>query len=764
MEPAKRKALIEKAESLLAVVRSGVLVHLQDGVYPRQLRLLLESTRALTACTSKIDDDSVVLAGDALEAWHLLLANEIDQISHTRALSLLDQITEVEIALVACRSDSGITSGELGDFVEESFGNLQISSAPPTATNRIDDSDQFEIDAEMLDVFREEATSLVQSIKSNLDILAARPDDREALWEIKRNAHTFKGAAAIVGLRRSSELAHRVEDLLDRLSQADSVSNAGLISVLINAAECLNDLSTGESSARLDLRLDNLCRDLERAAETEPVIADFIKRGDTFVQNTEPRVDTPPPVAKQERKSSIVRISLDRLDELVRNVRELLLVRSQFEDNLEELEQQLEESCNNTMRLLSANSKIEKFNPGDGSTTSGDGERRIEFRQNMYELSETAKDALVIDSELLTVKDGFDELYEVQRSMIVDIQDRLMRLRNVEFGTIATRLQRTIRVTCDEEAKKADLEIVNGWLEIDTQVIDVLMEPLMHLLKNAVVHGIEYSETRRLLGKPEAGKIAVSIKREGGEVVLGVSDDGRGIAFQTLVDKAVSRSLIDQTKADSMTAKELRELLFLPGLTTAESINLNAGRGVGMSIVRESIEAAGGNIWFDSLPQKGTTFYIRLPLPYADENQADAPQIDEHSRDEGLSILIVDDSPSVRLMLSRAMAKIGWKITTAKNGVEALNILASATTRPNVILSDIEMPKMGGFELHAALREDETLKNIPLIFISSRAAAADREKARVTGAAAYLTKPCDEAELLDLVQRLAGKDMAVLSA
>ena len=760
MEPARLKELIDRAESSLAIIRSGVLVHLQDGVHSTHLKALIEPTRALSACTSKIDDDSVVLAGDALEAWLVLLSNEAGRISHTRSLSLLDQISEVEIALVACKADTASAGDDLGDLLDLSFDNLRTRT-PVRPAAQLDDN-EFEIDTEMLEVFREEAASLIESIKSNLDILVARPDDREALWEIKRNAHTFKGAAGIVGLRKPSELAHRIEDLLDRLSQTDTASNAELIRILIDAAECLNDLTSGESSVHLESRLESVYRELGRIADAKPAKA-FVPGAVGTSRTTSVEPAGTETEVKQSRKSSIVRISLDRLDELVRNVRELLISRSEFENSLGDLEQQLEESCNNTMRLLAASSKIEAFNSLEsGIRAAADAELRIEFRQNMYELSETAKDALVIDSELLSVKDGFDELYEQQISMIAGIQERLMRLRNVEFGTVATRLQRTVRVTCDDEGKNADLEIVNGWLEIDTQVIDVLIEPLMHLLKNAVVHGIEYGETRRLLGKPEIGKITVSIKREDGMISLAVSDDGRGIAFQTLIDKAIAGNLIDQAKADSMTGRELRELLFLPGLTTADSVNLNAGRGVGMSIVRESLAAAGGTISFETWPQKGTTFHIRLPLPFGDDNPGDRSQGNTTAPREGLSVLIVDDSPSVRLMLSRSMVKIGCKVVTAKNGVEALNSLAAAEIKPDVILSDVEMPKMGGFELHAALQRDELLKNIPLIFISSRTADSDREQARVCGAAAYLTKPYDEGELSDLVRHLAERETPIL--
>lgn len=760
MENVERKAFVDKAEGLIAAIRSGVLVHAQEGVHPRHLRTLLDPARSLNTCANKIEDERVASEADALDAWLTLLAAETEQISHTRIRRLLDQISEVEVALIASRS--GTLADNVGDFIDESFETLQVGRTPdpPSVPSTNGTAHEFEIDAEMLEVFREEAASLLQNIKTNLDLLVTRPDHREALWEIKRSAHTFKGAAGIVGLKSASELAHRIEDRLDRLSDQDSGWNAALIPLLVSAAECLSSLSNGERSPALGGRIASLHRDLETVASVtgpqENVAESYRPEGPatTGIPDAEA---TPARV-----RSSVVRISLDRLDELVGNVRELVITRSAFQRALADLDHQVEESLSHTVRLRAASGKIEDLS----STVSGmRGPTEIHgriFQQNAYELTETAKDSSVIDLGLESVKDGFEALFRRQEELVAAIQERLMRLRNVEFGTIAKRLQRTVRVICDEEGKEAELVLENGSVEIDTQVIDALIEPLMHLLKNAVVHGIEVAETRRLLGKPEVGKVTVRVERANGGVVLSVGDDGRGIAFQTLVDKAVTAGLISRADSDSMGAEQIRDLMFLPGLTTAETLNLNAGRGVGMSIVRESVEAAGGTIWYETLPQRGTTFHIRLPLPYAEisipETEA-AVAIETAAT--GILVLVVDDSPSVRLTMSRSIERNGWRVVTARNGVDALEKLAAAESLPDVILSDIEMPMMGGYEFIAALRQNEILKQIPLVFISSRTGDLDRRQAMAAGAAEYLTKPHDERTLSELVYRLAMRTESV---
>lgn len=752
MEPANRKVFLDKAEGLLSEIRSGVLVHAQDGVFSNHLIAPLNSARSLRLCAAAMEDDSVVGTAEALEAWLGLLVTETGEISHTRIRSLLDQISELEVALVGLRTTAHVPALDVADFVDETFETLQVPKTAPI--QEPPDAGEEEVDSELLEVFREEASELLQSIQLNLDRLAGDPNDREALWEIKRRAHTFKGAAGIVGFRTMSELAHQVEDLLEQLSGSGSAD--GLVKLLFEAADCLRQLSDGVSGAQLDSRIATLSQQLSAAATSN---------GDAPPQKSISAEPSPPAATKQPaeaappRKGSIVRVSRDRLDEIVHNMRDLTLSRAEFENHLSEFERQLEESRSKTLRLQSASGKFEKLTPAPPYTGVPDEPATryaTEFRQNSYELAETARDATVIDSGLGSLKSALDELFEIQKALIGNIHGRLMQLRNVEFGSITPRLQRTVRVTCDEEEKRAELVLENGSLEVDTQVIDSVMEPLMHLLKNAVVHGIENPETRRMLAKPEVGTITVSVRQDGRDLVLTVSDDGRGISFPTLVDKAVASGVVSRNDADLMTPDQLRELMFVPGLTTAEQLNLNAGRGVGMSIVRESVEATGGTISVETWPQKGTAFTLCVPMPFADTN--DAKPVEQNAAQDQSSepsVMVVDDSPSVRMLLSKTIRSRGWRVDSARNGVDALEKLGSMPELPKLILSDIEMPLMGGLEFLRAIRDDKSLRAIPLVFISSRRAPSDRENALAAGAAEYLTKPYDEHVLLALVEKLS---------
>jgi chemosensory pili system protein ChpA (sensor histidine kinase/response regulator) len=492
------------------------------------------------------------------------------------------------------------------------------------------------------------------------------------------------------------------------------------------------------------------------------------------------------------------------------------------------------------------------------------------------------------------LRGNLETLFDTQRRLIEEMQDKLLRIRMVNFGTLSPRLVRTVRVTCEEEGKNADLSIEGENLEIDTQILDSLIEPLLHLLRNAVAHGIEAPETRRLLGKPEKGLIKLGAANEGAHVVLTISDDGRGISAPALKEKAVAHGFITEKTAAAMTEKEASELIFLPGLTTAGRLSQTAGRGVGMNIIKTAVERQQGTISIAVEPQKGTTFTVRLPVslavvrallveaaeqtfafplgPVKRIDEISREQLERASRNGKISVggaeyalshlnellgfpappasdrenmqlllletgeerrallveriikpeeivikplgaplhkrpelvgaailgdgkiapvldlfylfkqttenrqtadgsgqskiqnpkhkariaLIVDDSPSVRHLTSNIVKNAGLDFSVAKDGLEALEILQTAKRLPDVILTDVEMPRMDGYELLSALRRNVRFQSIPVVMITSRAGEKHRRKAFDLGVSEYLNKPFNDTVLIDAIARLTA--------
>lgn len=924
MEPELLTTFLDEAESTLAAVRGCILPAVHDGSAadiggPLGLVRSLRST-ALTSHLKDFWDGLAVLENELCSAQEGQAT-----LTPAAAGSLLDRLAALEALLGEMRLSAADPDFDVAGFIEASFELLQAAGpvakyepeplfqgSGPEPLDEVTEAaeDEFEIDAEMLEVFATEAEDLLANIETNLEHLAAQPDNRAALWEIRRSAHTYKGAAGIVGLKKQSEMAHRVEDLLDRLSELEAAASSDIFDLLRKSADCMRAMSRGECATRVSADLSGLYAAFDNILENlsvpqPPVQAEQEPSGQSQSLPAETKPAAPPAVKIDRRPA--VRVSLERLDDLVKNVRGLVVSRSVFEQLLDDLEQQIDELHNSTRRLQSMCSRLEidfeasMLSEGvltadvqlSGPVPGRDGalfdplefDRYTEFHQTTRQLAETASDTFSIGTALDAIRGNLENLFDHQRRLIGEMQDRLMQIRMVEFGTIASRLQRTVRVTGEDVGKKAEVTIENGDIEIDTQILDSLTEPLMHLLKNAVVHGIEAAETRRLLGKSETGSIRIRLTSEQTHIVVEVSDDGRGIVGESLKEKAVRMGLIDSGAAALLTRDELQNLIFLPGLTTAEKLTLSAGRGVGMSIVRESIEAKKGTITVKSSPQRGTTFTLRLPLPLAVTNvvlvrtgeqtlavpskhiahigsvslsainrnrsepevvwmdeafrfrhlnetagkpsrHAPEPEhinillmgsaeekwavgVDEVMKSEDVVIevlnnpldsiagligaailgngqlvaildlpallkvppkpptptpmppeeksdtliMIVDDSPSVRHTTSNVIEKAGWAVEIAKDGLDALEKLRSAPHLPAVILSDIEMPRMNGYELVAAVRENPSLRHIPVIFITSRTGEKHRQKAAVSGATHYLTKPYDEK---DLIKTIAG--------
>ena len=714
------------------------------------------------------------------------------------------------------------------------------------------------------------------------------------------------------------------------MAESSADSNVSILNILHSSFDCLKALTAGEKSSALFHRISQLYYDFDGVlagleirddappAEIPPTFTQAEAAPDAILSVTEgiltafdekafavsPETIMP---AKSSASRSVVRVSLDRLDELVNIARDMIIGRSAFEQRLRELEHQIEELHNTTRRLQTTSTKLEvdfeasmltSERPflsgssilGDYGLTGSKGgfdelefDKYTEFHQSTRELTEVTSDTFAINTALDVLRGNLETLFDGQRRLVEDLHEKLMRIRMVEFGSLTTRLQRAVRVTCEEERKQAEVAIENEAADIDTQLLDTLVEPLMHLLKNAVVHGIETPEARKAAGKPQTGAISVKVTNEETHIVVRVADDGRGITPKAVVEKAVSLGLVDPDASKSISDDEALNMIFLPGLSTAEKLNLSAGRGVGMSIVKESIEAQNGSIAIESRAGEGATFVIRLPLPLAvtnvlivncgrqayamprkhakqiveiegpnlpdsvdvagfsyplvamsghspnhpihegesrnavivqaserefallvdgirgteevvikplgqpldkikgvlgaailgngelvpildlsviigdtDRPAASAPPSNPATEPEVITVMVVDDSPSVRHMTSKVISGAGWQVVTAKDGLDALEQLRSSASLPAVILSDIEMPRMDGYEFAASVQRSEELRVIPIVMITSRSAEKHRDKAFESGVTQYLTKPYDDKELLETIRTLAN--------
>ena len=745
----------------LSAIRSGLLLFLQDPTSAGDLLPAIHSFKALA--------DAAQLPEMAVAASNCVGVLEGISIDNRTELEMsirfvLDQLADIEaFTLDPLTADDDFIS-KVSELVDESFKHLTDSSDGPQPVIAEYDS-SFEVDDEILDIFRSEASELLSVISANLTIFTSTPDNQEALWEMRRAVHTLKGAAGIVGLDDASKLAHRIEDVLGRLVENSVPASPRLTELLRSSVTCLDNASAGK----------------EHQAEVSDLLGGF----DHITSDAQVKGDNAAPAAMRlkvpanehtpagkkdttQPNSPIVRVSLDRLNELQAIVRDLALTRNRLAESLDK--------CAASTVTVPPNSEM------------------------FAGIESSLSDQLRLSREL---------------------QEKLEQIRMVRFGNLTTRFNRTVHVTCQEEDKKAEVIIENEDIELDTQIMDALVEPMLHLLRNAVVHGIETPEQRRMIGKPEKATIVIRVDRTDSELMVSVADNGRGIAIGNLKEKALTAGSISPQQAESMTDEDAVELIFLRGVTTAAKLNLNAGRGIGMAIVKENIENRGGSISVLSEAQKGTTFVVKLPLsstpakindqqiteetPTAPaieekltestveqkpaepitENKRVEPSIDDWHSDpvvsndmpadtvvpektdfepscatsSQLTVLIVDDSLLMRQTMCRVVEKAGWTAMSATDGREGLKLLR-AGERPNIVITDLEMPNLDGFGLIQALKRDPQLSMIPVVMVTSRTERIHRDKAISLGAAKFLTKPVEGAELKSIIHKLCLAEAA----
>lgn len=594
----------------------------------------------------------------------------------------------------------------------------------------------------------------------------------------------------------------------------------------------------------------------------------------------------------------MVRVRADLLDRLVNEAGEVAIARARLDGELNVVQGALSDLSDNVARLRSQLREIQvaadsRITVRRGQASGGPDFDPLEFDQytRFQELTrllaESVEDVATVHQNALRGLEQASRDLHLQAQVARDLQQDLMTIRMVRFGSMGERLHRVVRQAARDMARPAQLKIDGDRAELDRAVLERIVGPLEHLLRNALAHGIEPAAQRERAGKPSQGQLKLSVRTEGRNVAIDLADDGSGLDFGRIRDRAIERGLI--AAEASLTEAELAQLIFLPGFTTAEQVSAISGRGVGLDVVRAEVAAMGGRIDVQSVMGQGASFCLHLPasmamsqvvlvraadqqfaisaslieqvlqpdpemlnrahatrllslqdgstlplvylgrllelpgdplgqrLPpvvilrsghqrlalHVDEvNPAqevvvkdvgamlsrmpgvvgatvlgqgeiiliiDPVQIDAALRRCGggesgpaivqparmvlaPTVLVVDDSVTVRKVTQRLLHREGYTVLLARDGLEALQVLEE--NLPDIVLLDIEMPRMDGFELAARLQEQPRLAGIPVVMISSRTADKHREHAARLGVQAFLGKPYDESELLELIGRL----------
>jgi chemosensory pili system protein ChpA (sensor histidine kinase/response regulator) len=749
-------------------------------------------------------------------------------------------------------------------------------------------------DSELRDIFIEEGLDIVESAGAALQRWQAEPANSLEVENLLRDLHTLKGGARMVEIVPLGDLAHELEFLYEQLSAGQLQPSLKLFSLLQKGHDRLAQMLDAVRSGQ----------PLPDAAKLTAAIRDFGSQP----QQPAPAASKPQVVegaALERGPVDVVKVAADLLDDLGNLAGEASIIRGRVEQQandarsaLQEMEMTIERMRDQLRRLdTETQGRISSRQQSEQDYEDFDPlemDRHSQLQQLSRALFESASDLLDLKETLASRNNEAQALLQQQARVNTALQEGLMRTRMVPFERLLPRLQRVVRQVAEELGKGVEFEVSDAQGEMDRSVLERMIAPLEHMLRNAVDHGLEPAEVRLAAGKPVQGLIRLALLHEGNDIVIEMSDDGAGVPLQAVRAKAVKRGLIE---ADSqLSDHDVLQFILQPGFSTATKVTQISGRGLGMDVVHEEVKQLGGSMSIDSRPGKGARFQIRLPftvsvnralmvqcgddqyaiplnsiegivrvpateleacfqqlparyqyggrgydlrylaqllhgtarqsllgqaqplpvlLVRAFDHQV-AVQVDglagsreivvkglgsQFAKVPGLSgatilgdgrvvlildllaqiradqarrgarpqgrphavpqaevqpappllVLVVDDSVTVRKVTSRLLERHGMQVLTARDGVDAMALLQEHT--PDVLLLDIEMPRMDGFEVALQVRHDARLKELPIIMITSRTGQKHRERAAALGVNEYLGKPYQEAQLLDSIRQ-----------
>jgi two-component system chemotaxis sensor kinase CheA len=505
-----------------------------------------------------------------------------------------------------------------------------------------------------MDECQEHLLTLNQSLLE----LEHEPDDHSILDKIFRAAHTLKGASATMGFNKMANLTHALEDVLGKLRSKEITVTSELMNSLFEAVDSLEILTTTISEGKEeDIEITGIVQDLHRfiSGNIEPVNVE--KRQNLQLRYLEAEIEQI--TAANAGGHNLLHIDVTLVEDcLLKGARVFMVLREieKFGTIIRSVPavKDLEDENFDTRFIVG----VLTSNPPDefvkAVTNIMDVEKVLIEEPNINELQiekrqESAVDhvekkintqtvrveikklddlmnlvgELVISRSRLesigaTVNSReLDEVIEQVGRLTIDLRDGVMKSRMIPVETVFSRFPRLVRDLSKELDKEIELEIRGGETELDRTVIDEIGDPLVHIIRNAVDHGLESGDERERIGKPRQGKISLDARQEGNSVLISVTDDGKGFNLQKVKERAVKNGVVTQETLAEMSEEQILELTFLPGFSTAEKVSDVSGRGVGMDVVKDKVNSLGGIVNISSVYGEGSTISIRLPLTLA---------------------------------------------------------------------------------------------------------------------------------------------------
>ena len=549
----------------------------------------------------------------------------IEPADATLASTAFDPAALFDVAVVETATAIGFTPAFT---VEPEAQPLQTPSNTPSAPTRIQPAFESgkekrriedDIDIDLLPIFLEEAKEIVPLVGNGMRAWRARPVDHTPVIELARHFHTLKGSARMAGLMRLGELAHVIESkmiLMDAEATPSVVKFDDIDECFDRLTGALTQLEAGERQGML---IDIPVVDIFEHKKDKPTTIAVMAAAAQAVR------DEAAPDGRE--RQSLLRVNADIIDRFVNEAGELSIARSRIDQEMLTFKQSLVELTENISRMKTQLRELEIQSESQIQSRIKEAEEHgaafdpLEFdrfsrtQELTRFMAESLNDVVTLQLSLQKNLDETEAALLQQARLNRDLQQGLMGVRLVPLGNLQDRFYRLVRQTAKELEKKANLEFRGVRVEIDRSVLEKITPPFEHLLRNAVAHGLELPADRAKKGKSEIGEITIDAQQVGNEVVLTLSDDGEGLNFARIREKAIEQGLLKPET--EVSEAQLTQYIFMAGFSTAKEITQVSGRGVGMDVVRNEIISLGGRIDIASSAGRGTTFTIALPLTLA---------------------------------------------------------------------------------------------------------------------------------------------------
>lgn len=493
--------------------------------------------------------------------------------------------------------------------------------APEKWTEELEESEapeEEELPENMVQVFVDEAREIIDGLNNDYLELEKMPESEMILSNISRRMHTLKGSAYISKYNIIGDLAHKLEDYIQLYTQKDSDTKNEMLDSLFVSLDLISDMVESIAQTGKE-KIENFTTRLAEIDNKMFLFQNFSDIPATVEHTEKSDVDHRPSTVSPKKgdEESIIKIGTEYMDKLVDMASELMINQTQLAAHLHSLKEILNDIEGEKKQIHGAENILEdaiEFGVLKNDEKNVDPEKTEEVRKISENIKDVVRAVNMIHSDLNSLTEGFEQNIGRISSISKLLHSDMLKTRMVPVDHLFNRYPRAVRDIAHKQKKKVNLVIEDNNTEMDRAMVEGLSEPILHIIRNAIDHGIELPAERKELEKSETGTLILKAHQEKNQIIIKIEDDGRGIDIENVRKKIVEKELADQKQVDRITEAEVLDYIFYPGFTTKDEATDTSGRGIGLDAVANQLQKLKGNIRVKTEKNVGTSFSLRVPL------------------------------------------------------------------------------------------------------------------------------------------------------